>query len=84
VGYPRQGGLFGHIHAHLGCCVDNTDFYEYFGQGGDNLRRAGQQWGLLNAPLIEDGHIMPTDVPGWGAEWDEERYQGLVVERHEG
>jgi L-alanine-DL-glutamate epimerase-like enolase superfamily enzyme len=26
-----QGGLFGLVHAHLGCCIDNTDFYEYFG-----------------------------------------------------
>ena len=47
-----QGGLFGHIHAHLGCCIDNTDYYEYLNAGGDGLRKAGQQWGLLNAPLI--------------------------------
>ena len=78
-----MGGLFGHIHAHLGCCIDNTDFYEYFGQGPDNLRRSGQQWGMLNAPLIEDGYIMPTDAPGWGAVWDEEKFQYLVVECHD-
>ena len=47
-----QGGLFGRIHAHLGCCIDNTDYYEYLNAGGDGLRKAGQQWVLLNAPLI--------------------------------
>ena len=75
-----QGGLFGHIHAHLGCCIDNTDYYEYFNAGGDGLRKAGQQWGLLNAPLIEDGHIAPSDLPGWGAEWDEDRFASMVVQ----
>jgi L-alanine-DL-glutamate epimerase-like enolase superfamily enzyme len=77
-----QGGLFGLLHAHLGCCIDNTGFYEYSsgGQGGDNLRKAGEVWGLFNAPLIEDGHIAPPDGPGWGAEWDEARFQSLVVD----
>ena len=78
-----QGGLFGHIHAHLGCCIDNTDFYEFFNLSADAMRQAGRQWGLLNAPLIEDGHIAPNDLPGWGAQWDEERFQSMVVERHQ-
>jgi L-alanine-DL-glutamate epimerase-like enolase superfamily enzyme len=34
---------------------------------------------MVNAPLIEDGHIVPPDVPGWGAEWDEDRFRKLVV-----
>ncbi len=76
-----QGGLFGLLHAHLGCCIDNTDFYEYSsgGQSGEGLRHAGEMWGMLNAPLIEDGHLAPPDSPGWGAEWDEKRFQSLVV-----
>lgn len=77
-----QGGLFGHVHANLGCCIDNTDFYEYFGGDGESMRRSGLQWGLLNGPLIEDGHITPEDGPGWGAEWDEEKFASLVTERH--
>ena len=31
---------------------------------------------------IEDGHIAPPDGPGWGAQWDEERFRSLVVEEH--
>lgn len=79
-----QGGLFGLLHAHLGCCIDNTDYYEYSGQGADGLRRTGEQWGLLNAPLIEAGHIAPPDGPGWGAEWDEGRFQSLVAATYTG
>jgi 2-haloacid dehalogenase len=37
---------------------------------------------MHGAPLIEDGHIAPPDGSGWGAEWDEERLQSLVVETH--
>ena len=77
-----QGGLFGHIHANLGCCIDNTDYYEYFGYDGEGNRKEGEQWGMLNGPLIEDGHIVPTDHPGWGAEWDEEKFHSMVVEEY--
>ena len=76
-----QGGLFGLLHAHLGCCIENTDFYEYSsgGDGGDGLRKAGEVWGMVNAPLVEDGHLAPPDGPGWGAEWDEARFRSLIV-----
>ena len=66
----------------LGCCIDNTDFYEFFGATADSLRQTGARWGLLNAPLIEEGHIAPPDGPGWGAEWDEDKFSSLVVEEH--
>jgi len=75
-----DGGLFGLGHAHLGCGIDNTDFYEFSGAGGDALRQRGTQWGMVNAPLIEDGHIAPPDGPGWGAAWDEERFRSLIVQ----
>jgi hypothetical protein len=61
------------------CCIDNTDYYEYFYLSGEGNRRQGESWGLLNAPLIENGHIAPPDGPGWGAEWDETRFRSLVV-----
>jgi L-alanine-DL-glutamate epimerase-like enolase superfamily enzyme len=77
-----QGGLFGLLHAHLGCCIDNTDYYEFFSADPHFNRKQGELWGLLNAPLIEDGHIVPPDGPGWGAQWDEERFASLVVETH--
>lgn len=74
-----QGGLFGLVHAHLGCCIDNADYYEYFYLSADGNRSQGEQWGLLNAPLIQDGHLAPPDGPGWGAEWDEARFRSLVI-----
>jgi L-alanine-DL-glutamate epimerase-like enolase superfamily enzyme len=77
-----QGGLFGIVHAHLGTCIDNTDYYEHSGTIADRAHRLGQSWGLVNAPIIEDGHIVPPTSPGWGAEWDEDRFQSLIVETH--
>ncbi|MEW6753408.1 MAG: enolase C-terminal domain-like protein [Candidatus Latescibacterota bacterium] len=75
----HQGGLFGLVHTQLGCCIDNTDYYEYFSTTPDAQRRAGEVYGLLNAPVVEDGHLVPPEGPGWGAEWDEERFRRLVV-----
>jgi L-alanine-DL-glutamate epimerase-like enolase superfamily enzyme len=60
----------------LGCCIENTDFYEYFG----SLREEGRRWGMVNAPLVEEGHLRPPDGPGWGAEWDEEQVRHLTVQ----
>ncbi|MFH1570708.1 MAG: enolase C-terminal domain-like protein [Gemmatimonadota bacterium] len=76
-----QGGLFGLLHAHLGCCIDNTDYYECTG-GLDPDHRLGEEWGLTNAPVIEDGCLVPPDGPGWGAEWDEDAFQYRMVEVH--
>lgn len=72
------GGLFGLVHAHLGCCIDNTDFYELTGKDGDP-RRSGLEWGMRNGPDIVDGHLAPPDEPGWGAVWDEERFNAMIV-----
>lgn len=77
-----QGGLFGLIHAHLGCCIDNTDYYENFFMSADGNRRQGEAWGLLNGLVIEEGHVAPPPGPGWGADWDEARFQSLVVAEH--
>jgi L-alanine-DL-glutamate epimerase-like enolase superfamily enzyme len=76
-----QGGLFGLIHTHLGCSIDNTDYYEYAsgGDAGDGLRKNGENWGMLNAPLVEEGNLVPPAGAGWGAIWDERRFQSLVV-----
>ena len=74
-----QGGLFGLVHAHLGCAIDNTDFYENFFMSADGNRSQGESWGMLNGLVIKDGHVAPPDGPGWGAEWDETRFRSLVV-----
>ena len=58
------GGLYGHVHATLGCCIDNTRDYEYISYASDTLRKQGEQWGMVNAPVVEDGHMAPTDLPG--------------------
>ena len=74
------GSLYGLGHAHAGCCIDNTDYFELFGASAPrDLRSEGEEWGLLSAPLIEDGHIAPPDGPGWGAVWDEKRVRSLTV-----
>lgn len=70
------GGLFGLLHAHLGCCIDNTDYYELM---GDGPRAAGLRWGLLNGPEVRDGYLAPPDTPGWGAEWDEDKFDSMIV-----
>jgi L-alanine-DL-glutamate epimerase-like enolase superfamily enzyme len=62
------GGLFGQVHAHLVCSIDNTTYYEYFPDGSRDA--AGREIGLLNPPTPQDGHIRPAVGPGWGAEWD--------------
>jgi len=74
-----QGGLAGLVHAHLGCCIDNTDYYEHFWMQADSNHVEGELWGLLNGPLIVDGHIAPPDGPGWGAVWDEARFKARIV-----
>jgi L-alanine-DL-glutamate epimerase-like enolase superfamily enzyme len=72
------------VHAHLGCCIENTDYYECSLGTLPNERspRPMWNWGLRNAPLVEDGHVTPPDGPGWGAVWDEEQFQSLVVETY--
>ena len=62
------GGLFGLVHAHLVCALQNTTYYEYF--PGGSRDEIGREIGLLNPPLPIDGHISPPTGPGWGAEWD--------------
>ena len=67
------GGLFGHVHAHLCCAVENTTYYEYFPRGSRD--EAGKEIGLMNPPVPEEGVITPSDLPGWGAEWDWEYFK---------
>jgi L-alanine-DL-glutamate epimerase-like enolase superfamily enzyme len=67
------GGLFGLVHAHLVCAIGNTSYYEYF--PGGSRDELGQQIGLLNPPLPVNGQITPPATPGWGAEWDWERFR---------
>ncbi|MEZ4683082.1 MAG: enolase C-terminal domain-like protein [Caldilineaceae bacterium] len=62
------GGLYGLVHAHLVCAIQNTSYYEYF--PGGSRDEWGQEIGLLNPPLPQQGYIAPPDAAGWGAQWD--------------
>ena len=71
------GGLFGHVHAHLCCAVENTTYYEYFPHGSRD--EVGKEIGLMNPPIPVDGQITPSDQPGWGVEWDRDYFEGQRV-----
>ena len=68
IEFNGPGGLFGLVHAHLVCAIQNTGYYEYFPNGSRD--QIGVEYGLVNPPIPKDGHIAPPDAPGWGAEWD--------------
>ena len=71
------GGLYGLVHAHLLMAIANTSYYEYFRGGG--LDESGKEIGLENPVVPENGHISAPDGPGWGAEWDFDRFQKKLV-----
>ncbi|MFO7918979.1 MAG: enolase C-terminal domain-like protein [Anaerolineae bacterium] len=74
------GGLFGLIHASLGCAIANNDYFE--GSVGENVSRGkeGLKIGLMNPPEIVDGCLIPSEKPGWGAEWDMDLLEERTVE----
>lgn len=71
------GGLYGLVHAHLGCCIVNNDYYEY--SVGGARHKMGPEVGMTNPPKIVDGCLIPPDGPGWGAEWDSHLLQKRTV-----
>lgn len=71
------GGLFGLVHAHLTCAIENTTYYEYF--PGGTRDEIGKEIGLTNPPLPVNGHITPPDAPGWGAEWDTDYFESKRI-----
>jgi L-alanine-DL-glutamate epimerase-like enolase superfamily enzyme len=62
------GPLFGLIHAHLACGIENIDWFE--GKPPEGGAEMGEAIGLLNPVRPENGHVTYPDTPGWGAEWD--------------
>ena len=71
-----EGGLFGLIHVHLGCCIDNTGYYE----AGSSTLKGSERFGMINKPIVTDGHLTPPDGPGWGAEWDWDKFDKMTVD----
>ena len=72
------GGLWGLVHAQLGCSIANCDYFEH-SVGGGNFA-LGRTLGLTNPPEIVAGHLIPPEGPGWGADWDMARFENLTVE----
>ena len=76
IEFNAEGGLFGIVHAHLGCCIDNTGYYE---AGLASFEDTAEVWGMTNKPIVADGHIVPPDGPGWGAVWDWDQFDAMTV-----
>lgn len=78
VEFNGNGGLWGLVHAHLLCSVQNTSYYEYFPGGWhDDI---GVSFGMMNPVVPENGRISPPDAPGWGAEWNWGLFKKRTVE----
>ncbi len=78
VEFNGNGGLWGLVHAHLLCSVQNTSYYEYFPGGWHD--EAGKSLGMMNPVVPINGRISPPDAPGWGAEWDWDLFKRRTVE----
>ena len=63
------------LHALIGRARDRLPAYL---TGGDMTLEGYLEH--MSAPLLEDGYIASNDLPGWGAEWDMDRFNSLVVE----
>ena len=49
----EAGGVYGHVHATLGCCIDNISYYEYMSYAPDTLRKQGERLEVGNG--VEHG-----------------------------
>ena len=78
VEFNGTGGLWGLVHAHLLCSIQNTSYYEYFKGGW--LDETGKSMGMTNPVIPNKGRISPPEGPGWGAEWDWERFKKSTVD----
>lgn len=71
------GPLFGLVHAHLNCGLGNIRWYETSPPfGGAEM---GIEIGMTNPVVPKDGWVSYPDSPGWGAEWDWERFNSQRV-----
>jgi L-alanine-DL-glutamate epimerase-like enolase superfamily enzyme len=78
VEFNGNGGLWGLVHAHLLCSIQNTSYYEYFPGGWHD--ETGKSMGMTNPVIPMKGRISPPDGPGWGAEWDWDLFNSRVLE----
>lgn len=78
IEFNGTGGLWGLIHAHLLCSIQNTSYYEYFPGGW--LDEVGKTLGMTNPAIPINGRISPPNGPGWGAEWDWDLFKKRTLE----
>ncbi len=78
IEFNGTGGLWGLVHAHLLCSVQNTTYYEFFPGGW--IDEIGKSLGMMNPLAPINGRISPPDAPGWGAEWDWDLFKKRTVE----
>ena len=78
VEFNGTGGLWGLVHAHMLCSIQNTSYYEYFPGGSQD--ETGKAMGMTNPVVPVKGRISPPDTPGWGAEWDWKVFNERTVE----
>jgi len=62
------GPLFGIVHAHINCGIDNIAWFENAPPA--NGAAMGEEIGLLNPIKPVNGWVTYPNAPGWGAEWD--------------
>ena len=48
-----------------------------------NIEMNAEPWGMTNTPPIVDGSIAPPRDPGWGAQWDEDRFAAIPLQPHD-
>jgi len=67
------GPLFGLVHAHINCGIENIAWFENAppANGAD----MGEEIGLLNPIRPVGGWVTYPDAPGWGAEWDWKQFE---------
>jgi L-alanine-DL-glutamate epimerase-like enolase superfamily enzyme len=67
------GPLFGLVHAHTNCGVENIAWFE--NAPPSNGAEMGEEIGLMNPIRPTNGWVTYPQSPGWGAEWDWKRFE---------
>jgi len=71
------GPLFGLVHAHIACGIENIDWFET--APPPNGAAMGEEIGLLNPVRPVAGQVSYPAGPGWGAEWDSKQFESKRI-----
>ena len=67
------GPLFGLVHAHVVCGIQNVDWFEI--APPPNGAAMGEAIGLMNPVVPVNGAVTYPAAPGWGTEWDWKQFE---------